>query len=111
MGFDKVYGRLLELDARARRFTGKGLFTELIFDKAKVLRRAAEKGGLTMRGSVGVGDTESDIPFLKLVDRPICFNPNKALYRAARRHGWPVVVERKDVIYEMRNGKGKIRNS
>jgi phosphoserine phosphatase len=52
---------------------------------------------------VGVGDTESDIPFLKLVDRPICFNPNRKLYAAAKRHGWKVVVERKDVIYKIEN--------
>ena len=100
LGFDKVYGRFLELDAE-KRFTGKTLHLDLILDKAKVLKRAVEKEGLTLQGSVGVGDTESDIPFLKLVVRPICFNPNSALYRAARRNKWEVVVERKDVIYKM----------
>jgi HAD superfamily phosphoserine phosphatase-like hydrolase len=103
--FDKNYGVLLELDERTGRFTGKRLHEDVIFDKAKVLRRAIEKERLTLRGSVGVGDTESDIPFLKMVERPICFNPNVALYRAAKRYGWPVVVERKDVIYEMQNSK------
>jgi len=34
---------------------------------AKVLLRAVEKEGLTLAGSVGVGDTESDIAFLKMV--------------------------------------------
>jgi phosphoserine phosphatase len=63
--------------------------------------RATEKENLTLRGSVGVGDTESDISFLKLVEKPICFNPNQTLYRAARRFGWRVVVERKDVVYEI----------
>jgi HAD superfamily hydrolase (TIGR01490 family) len=100
-GFHKAYGRMLELDRR-KRFTGRGLFTELIFNKAKVLKRAIEKEGLTLKGSVGVGDTESDIPFLKIVERPICFNPNQALLRAARRYGWEVVVERKDAIYKMK---------
>lgn len=100
LGFDKVYGRYLELDA-GKRFTGRALHAEFIGNKANVLRRAIEKEGLTLRGSVGVGDTEADIPFLGLVDRPICFNPNAALYRAAKRRGWRVVVERKDVIYKM----------
>jgi phosphoserine phosphatase len=50
---------------------------------------------------VGVGDTESDISFLELVEKPICFNPNKRLYTYAKRNDWKVVVERKDVIYEL----------
>ncbi|MDO8515954.1 MAG: HAD-IB family phosphatase [bacterium] len=99
-GFDKVYGRVYEINER-RKFTGKTLFLELIKDKAKVLERAVAIEGLTLKGSVGVGDTESDIPLLKVVDRPICFNPNEKLYRYATRAGWEIVVERKDVIYKL----------
>ena len=66
-----------------------------------LLKRAVEKEGLTLVGSVGVGDTESDIPFLELVEKPICFNPNLKLYKHAKREGWKVVVERKDVVYEL----------
>ncbi len=100
LGFDKTYGRMFELDAK-RRFTGQGHYLELIEDKARILERALEKEGLTLRGSVGVGDTDSDVAFLKMVDNPICFNPNLGLYRTAKRNGWQVVVERKDVIYEI----------
>lgn len=99
MGFNKVYGIMYETDARGK-FTGTMLFEDVIKHKDKVVARALTEG-LTLRNSVGVGDTESDIPFLKMVARPICFNPNKELYRAARRHGWRVVVERKDVVYEL----------
>lgn len=102
MGFHKVYGRILEMDERGR-FTGRTAEAEQIFDKAKILRRAAVKENLTLRGSVGVGDTDSDAAFLKLVDKPICFNPNGVLYGIARRRGWRVVVERKDVIYDINN--------
>ncbi|MBI4086094.1 MAG: HAD family phosphatase [Candidatus Liptonbacteria bacterium] len=104
LGFNKVYGRLLELGAD-KRFTGKGIYEDLIFDKAKVLKRAVEKEHLTLRDSVGVGDTESDIPFLKIVEKPICFNPNAELYKAAKRNKWRVVVERKDMIYKMTNNR------
>lgn len=97
-GFDKVYGRLYEVD-KSGKFTGKTLCEDLIRDKAKILTRAVKKEGLTLTGSVGVGDSESDIAFLKLVERPICFNPNSKLYQHARSAGWKVVVERKDVIY------------
>jgi len=99
-GFDKVYGRIYET-GRTGRFTGKTQYLDLISDKAKILMRAVEKEGLTLQGSVGVGDSEADIPFLKLVETPICFNPNKKLYAAAKRKKLKVVVERKDVIYEI----------
>lgn len=102
MGFHKVYGRLLELDEKGR-FTGRTMHEDLIWDKAKILKRAVAKENLTLRGSVGVGDTESDVSFLRLVGKPICFNPNMSLYNMARRRGWKVVVERKDVIYEIQN--------
>ncbi len=98
--FDKVYGRIYEID-RQKRFTGKVLYEELIRDKAEVLKRAIEKEKLTLKGSVGVGDTESDIAFLKMVESPICFNPNQKLYQYAKRAGWKIVVERKDVIYRL----------
>ena len=100
MGFNKVYGQIYEID-RQRRFTGKILHLELISDKAEILKRATEKEKLTLKGSVGVGDTESDIAFLKMVKKPICFNPNQKLYQYARRAGWKIVVERKDVIYRL----------
>jgi HAD superfamily hydrolase (TIGR01490 family) len=98
MGFDKVYGRVYEIGPQDK-FTGDVVEYHLIANKANIVRRAVEKENLTLEGSVGVGDTEGDIPFLELVERPICFNPNAKLYNHARRMGWQVVVERKDVIY------------
>src|SRR3989344_5765854 len=100
LGFHKVYGHMFEIDGHGR-FTGEIMHKELIRDKAKVVQRAIEKEGLTFRGSIGVGDTESDTPLLKSVTTPICFNPNRALYKAAKRNRWMVVVERKDMIYEL----------
>jgi len=100
LGFNKVYGQIYELDKKGR-FSGKVLYLDLILDKAEVLKRAIEKEKLTLKGSVGVGDTESDIAFLKMVGKPICLNPNKKLYQYAKRAGWKIVVERKDVIYNL----------
>lgn len=100
LGFDKIYGRVYEVGKNGK-FTGKVLYADLISDKAKILERAINKESLTLNDSIGIGDTESDIPFLKLVETPICFNPNLALYRYAKNNGWNVVVERKDVIYQM----------
>jgi HAD superfamily hydrolase (TIGR01490 family) len=97
LGFNKVYGRLYRIVNG--RFTGETEYPELISDKAKILKRAVQKENLTLKDSIGVGDTESDIRFLKLVEKPICFNPNQKLYQYAKRRGWLVIVERKDVIY------------
>lgn len=99
LGFDKVYGRILELDKK-KRFTGKTFSLEIIENKATILKHAVKKNNLTMKGSVGVGDTESDISMLKMVEKPICFNPNSKLYAVAKKRKWKIVVERKDVIYE-----------
>lgn len=99
-GFDKVYGKLYET-GETGRFTGKILEEHLIENKANIVRRILEKEDLTLKGSIGVGDTESDIPFLDMVETPICFNPNSALYRYAGIMRWKIFVERKDVIYEI----------
>lgn len=98
LGFDKVYGTMYEIGPQDL-FTGKMMDEHMILNKANILKRAVEKEGLTLRHSIGVGDTESDIPFLELVSKPICFNPNHKLYDHAKRMKWSIVVERKDVIY------------
>jgi HAD superfamily phosphoserine phosphatase-like hydrolase len=99
-GFDKVYGRIYEIGPRDR-FTGITAELDVIIDKAKVVERVVEKEGLTLDGSIGVGDTEGDIPLLSLVETPICFNPNKALHAYAQKKHWSVVVERKDMVYTL----------
>jgi len=84
LGFDKVYGRIYEIGPQDL-CTGEVTDEHLIMNKANIVRRAVAKEGLTLEGSVAVGDTESDIPMLEAVERPICFNPNNNLYRHAKR--------------------------
>lgn len=100
LGFDKAYGVVYETGP-SEMFTGKVIDEHLIFNKANILKRAVEKEKLTLLHSIGVGDTESDISMLEMVQKPICFNPNQRLYRVAKRMGWKVIVERKDVVYEI----------
>jgi HAD superfamily phosphoserine phosphatase-like hydrolase len=101
LGFSKVYGIMYEKDSRGR-LTGNKMFADLILNKTNIIKRIlARNPELTLKNSIGVGDTDSDIAFLKLVDRPICFNPNKELYEHAKKRGWKIVVERKDVIYNI----------
>ena len=108
LGFDKVYGRFYELD-ETEHFTGQVKSEELISDKAAIVRRAAEKHGLTLEDSYTVGDTEGDIPMLAIASHPICFNPNAKLAAEARKNGWTIVIERKDVIYEWSGKEGTMR--
>jgi HAD superfamily hydrolase (TIGR01490 family) len=99
-GFDKVYGRIYEIGPQDR-FTGDMIDVHLVENKAHIVARVLEKEEVTLEGSFGVGDTSGDIPLLQNVDHAICFNPNNALYSHAQRVGWKVIVERKDVIYEL----------
>jgi HAD superfamily hydrolase (TIGR01490 family) len=99
-GFDKVYGYFFA-SGPSGNFTGEVEDEDVIRNKAAVLQRAVRKENLTLDGSIGVGDTESDITMLEEVDTPIAFNPNKKLFEHAKRRDWKVVVERKDVIYEI----------
>ncbi len=99
LGFHKVYGSLYAVDGR-KRFTGTVEYEDMIMDKAAVFAHALKKFNGSGKDSIAVGDTESDIPMLSLAARPIAFNPNARLYRHAKKNGWKIVVERKDVIYE-----------
>ena len=99
-GFEKIYAVVYEVDKRGR-FTGGLLYEDIILDKAKVLARAIEHNGLSLKGSIGVGDAESDIAFLEMVDNPIAFNPSSELYNVAKKKKWDIIVERKDVIYNV----------
>ncbi len=85
-------------------FTGQkeGFFgTKHIVLQAMIDRHAAQQ-----QGSIGVGDTESDVSLLEMVKRPIAFNPNKKLFEVARQKHWKIVIERKNVIYELEAKNG-----
>ncbi len=90
----------MQFEVKKGHYTGIVKYVP-IFDKRAVVVKYLYNLGIKPRGSVGVGDTENDASFLSLVDKPICFNPNRNLYSVARKQGWPVVVERKDVIYNI----------
>lgn len=100
LGFDKMYGFFYETGPSGN-FTGEVADIEVIRNKAAILQRAVRKENLTLEDSIGVGDTESDIPMLEMVEKPIAFNPNRKLLEHARKRGWKVVIERKDVTYEL----------
>jgi phosphoserine phosphatase len=44
---------------------------------------------------------------LDLAEQPIAFNPEVALFKIAQQKGWKVVVERKNIFYELEGKDGK----
>jgi len=75
-------------------------------DKQSALQKMVTKHNLTFAGSVAIGDSASDIPMLELVERPIAFNPDRVLFEAASQHGWKIVIERKNMVYELEPKNG-----
>jgi phosphoserine phosphatase len=43
---------------------------------------------------------------LEYVEHPIAFNPEIRLFNEARNKGWKIVVERKNVVYELEANHG-----
>lgn len=103
--FDKIYGTELGVDEQGR-YTGVVLHEPPAYKKEIVLRYV-QSHNLSLRHSIGVGDTDSDIGFLELVDRPIAFNPNTRLAELARRRNWTIVIERKDLVLQFEPKKVK----
>lgn len=102
IGFDKYLGGYYEvIDGK---FTGVQPYGNPANDKKKTLLNFLEKYnhlGFDLKKSIGIGDTESDISFLEMLGNPIAFNPNRKLAEYAKKKNWRVVVERKDVIYDI----------
>ncbi len=101
--FDGVFGSVYGKDAQ-NIYTGVAEF-EPSRNKGEVLKQYVYEHGLTLEDSYGVGDTESDGSFLKMVAHPIAFNPNQNLKALAEKERWRIVVEKKDVIYEFNQEK------
>lgn len=80
-------------------FTGKIQKTHK--GKDLILKKIIQENGLELDGSIAVGDTGGDIGMLSMVDNPIAFNPEQELFKVARENGWKIVVERKNMIYEL----------
>jgi HAD superfamily hydrolase (TIGR01490 family) len=101
LGFDRAWGTVLAQDARGC-YTGEVLQNPF-GNKRRVMEEFLEDAETGLEGSVGMGDTISDVGFLEMVRTPIAFNPNRGLFDVARQRGWPIVVERKDVIYNLQS--------
>jgi len=106
IGFNKFFGT--ELEVKKGLFTGKILNVDSAFHKAIIVRELVKHQRFNLKQSIAIGDTESDIEMLSMVGKPIAFNPNFQLAKIAKARKWKMVVERKDVIYEITDFRFRI---
>jgi HAD superfamily hydrolase (TIGR01490 family) len=101
-GFDEYSGSVhLKKDGK---FTGESKLPFL--NKDKVVKEFAAKHNATYKGSIAVGDSLGDTKMMDIVENPIAFNPERRLFDYAVKKGWKIVVERKNMFYELENRDG-----
>lgn len=102
-GFDDWIGNTYEHDGTY--FTG--VMGSTFKDKTLYIDQLIQKHNCTAKSSIAVGDTHGDTEMLAYVENPIAFNPNRTLYEHAQAQGWKIVVERKNVVYELESNDGQ----
>jgi HAD superfamily hydrolase (TIGR01490 family) len=101
-GFDDCIGVLFERNGDA--LTGN--FERYVYGrKAELITEYAKTHSLTFKDSIAVGDSHGDVSMLEIVEKPLAFNPAHNLLNIAMEKGWKIVVERKDVAYELQKGQ------
>lgn len=102
-GFDDCVGTIYSHEKD--KFTGA--LTLHLGGKHLVLQELIEKHRASLTGSIAVGDSASDISMLEMAETPIAFNPEKKLFDCAKDKGWKIVVERKNIVYELESDDGR----
>ena len=80
-------------------FTGTVVKTHT--GKDKIIEDLVKKYDLTYEDSYAVGDSNGDSGMLSVVENPIAFNPTIELLDKAIKNKWKIVVERKNISYEL----------
>jgi len=102
-GFDDCLGTVYQRGETS--FSGQK--TVASKNKQRALSWLIQKHNLTLKGSYAVGDSKSDALMLEMVEKPIVFNPDTHLYNIALKKHWPVVIERKNVVYRLNYNHGQ----
>jgi HAD superfamily hydrolase (TIGR01490 family) len=79
----------------------KGYKYLVIGKKHQALEKLVNKHGLNYEKSYGIGDSDGDIEMLSKTENPIAFNPNQKFFEEAKSRKWPIVIERKNMIYKL----------
>ncbi|MDP9330216.1 MAG: HAD-IB family hydrolase [Actinomycetota bacterium] len=93
-----------ELEVRDGRYTGFMKSPPLVGEaRSAWLRRYASQEGIDLKHSYVYADSHSDLPLLRAVGNPVAVSPDSALFRYAKRRGWPIEV------WSMSKGMPRIR--
>ncbi len=101
--FDDWVGSQYERSGQG--FSGKKFIASK--DKKALLQQMIDNHSLSLQDSYAVGDSTSDAVMLEIVQNPIAFNPNKSLFDIAKSNNWPIVIERKNVVYRLQSNGDK----
>ncbi len=102
-GFDDCVGTVYAHEKD--KFTGS--VTIHLGGKNVVLEELIAKHHASLASSIAVGDSASDISMLEMVEKPIAFNPERKLFDHAKNRGWKIVIERKNMVYELEGNDGR----
>lgn len=105
-GFTDYKGAVYTLD-KEKIYTGKVLPMWDSFSKEQAIGELCEKYDIDLHKSYSYGDTSGDFSMFKLTANPICINPTRELIEKVVadeevKNKIKIVVERKDVIYDMK---------
>lgn len=104
-GFDIALGQVHDIENE--KYTGSIPGGKLVIEqKGALLKQITENYELSWEDSYAVGDSAGDAQMLELVTYPIAFNPNDLLFEIAHKNNWKVVVERKNMVYELEPKNG-----
>lgn len=100
LGVDRALGSIASLDAAGRY---SGTLERYVYGatKATVMREVAMADGVDLDGSWAYTDSFTDLPMLEVVGHPVAVNPDRALRRVARMHGWEIRT------FEARGGRSE----
>lgn len=102
-GFDDYVGTIYR--RLGNKFTGhKHVASQ---DKANALKSLVKRNHLVFDNSLAIGDSLSDAAMLEMTETAIAFNPDKDLFERAQKEGWKIILERKNVIYELEKHDGQ----
>lgn len=101
-GFDDYIGSVYARQGTS--FTGEKFIGSR--EKDKSLKKLVSKHGAIWADSMAVGDSHSDISMLELVEQAIAFNPERELFEHAKSHSWKIVLERKNMVYQLEKKGG-----
>jgi HAD superfamily hydrolase (TIGR01490 family) len=89
LGFDGALGTICEVQNGV--YTGRALRVLHGMAKADAVRELAAREGIDLTKATAYSDSDSDLPFLEAVGRPVVVNPDRALRAAAAEQAWPIL--------------------